>query len=155
MSAALKSSIKPQGCTSAKLRKLQRTVAVLYDAEISACGLKTTQYSLLSNIQAMQPVRPGDLAHAMRMSASTLTRNLRPLQEQGWVTVEEGEDARSRSVSLTPEGLVKRKEAQRRWRIAQDKLNEKLGLERVAALHALIDEALEMLDAPEGDEGDD
>lgn len=144
--------VKPQGCTSLKLRELQRVVAQRYDAEVGKSGLKTTQYSLLSHIQALGPVRPGELARVMHMDASTLTRNLRPLQDQGWVVVSEGEDARSRSVSLTPLGLKKRQEARRHWRIAQEALNERLGPERVAALHALIDESLAMLDedGPDG-----
>lgn len=147
MSSMTPSDGKVQGCTSLKLRQLQRTVAQLYDAEVGKSGLKTTQYSLLSHIQRLEPVRPGELARAMHMDASTLTRNLRPLQEQGWVKVGEGADARSRSVSLTPEGAAKRLEARRHWRIAQEMLNERLGLERVAALHALIDESLSVLDA--------
>ncbi|EGI77181.1 MarR family winged helix-turn-helix transcriptional regulator [Hylemonella gracilis] len=144
--------VKPQGCTSLKLRELQRVVAQRYDAEVGKSGLKTTQYSLLSHIQSLGPVRPGELARVMHMDASTLTRNLRPLQEQGWVVVSEGEDARSRSVSLTPEGLAKRQEARRHWRAAQEALNERLGPDRVAALHALIDESLAMLDEDGSDE---
>jgi DNA-binding MarR family transcriptional regulator len=146
--------VKPQGCTSLKLRELQRVVAQLYDAEVGKSGLKTTQYSLLSHIQALGPVRPGELARVMHMDASTLTRNLRPLQDQGWVLVSEGEDARSRSVSLTPLGLKKRQEARRHWRIAQEALNERLGPARVAALHTLIDESLAMLDGDGPDTGD-
>lgn len=138
--------VKPQGCTSLKLRELQRVVAQLYDAEVGKSGLKTTQYSLLSHIQLLGPVRPGDLARVMHMDASTLTRNLRPLQEQGWVTVGEGTDARSRSVSLTLLGLEKRQQARRHWRIAQEALNARLGPTRVAALHALIEESLAVLD---------
>lgn len=144
--------VKPQGCTSLKLRELQRVVAQRYDAEVGKSGLKTTQYSLLSHIQSLGPVRPGELARVMHMDASTLTRNLRPLQEQGWVVVSEGEDARSRSVSLTSEGLAKRQEARRHWRAAQEALNQRLGPARVAALHALIDESLAMLDEDGPDE---
>jgi DNA-binding MarR family transcriptional regulator len=144
----------PRGCTSFKLRQLQRAVAQHYDAEVGKSGLKTTQYSLLSNIQARGPVRPGELARAMHMDASTLTRNLRPLIDQGWVTVGAGEDARSRLVHLTREGAAKRQEARRHWRIAQEALNERLGLARVSALHTLIDEALTELDAPHADDGE-
>jgi DNA-binding MarR family transcriptional regulator len=150
MSTKTQPEIQAQGCTSLKLRQLQRTVAQLYDAEVGRCGLKTTQYSLLSHIHVLskdRPVRPGELARAMHMDASTLTRNLRPLQAQGWVEVGEGEDARSRSVRLTPAGVAKRQEARRHWRIAQDTLNQRLGLARVAELHALIDEAQAVLDA--------
>jgi DNA-binding MarR family transcriptional regulator len=138
----------PQGCTNFKLRTLLRRVARLYDAELSRAGLKGTQYSLLSHIVRLGPVRPQDLARQLGMDASTLTRNLRVVIAEGWVAQGPGEDERSRSVTITPAGRAKQGEARRYWRNAQDRLNELLGIEQVAQLHALIDVGLERLDAP-------
>ncbi len=138
---------RPQGCTNFKLRQLLRRVGIHYDVEMAQCGLKTTQYSLLSHVLKLGPIRPGDLATAMKMDASTLTRNLRPLVDAGWVTLEAGADARSRLVHITDTGREKRAEAQRHWKAAQLALNETLGVERVLALHALVDDALELLAA--------
>lgn len=143
--------VKPQGCTNFRLRQLLRRVSHHYDLEVGKSGLKTTQYSLLSHVLRLGPLRPGDLARAMTMDASTLTRNLKPLEAAGWVQVGAGEDGRSRLVSITDAGRAKRAEAQRHWRVAQESLNQLLGLGRVVALHALIDESLELLAAPEGD----
>jgi hypothetical protein len=70
----------------------------------------------------------------------------------GWVTLEAGSDGRSRSVAITPAGREKRQEAQRRWRVAQETLNECVGVERVAALHTLVDDWMVRL-APD-EEGD-
>lgn len=142
----------PQGCTNFKLRQLMRRVAHHYDAEMAKCGLKTTQYSLLSHVLKLGPIRPGELAAAMKMDASTLTRNLRPLVDAGWATLEAGSDARSRLVHITEAGRAKRAEAQRRWKAAQLALNDALGVARVAALHALVDDALALLETePEND----
>ena len=88
----------PKGCSSLKLRQLSRRVSQLFDAEVSGAGLKTTQYSLLSHVVRLGPVRPGQLAAVMEMDASTLTRNLQPLIAQGWVVVNPGDDGRSRQV---------------------------------------------------------
>ena len=137
----------PQGCTNFKLRQLMRRVAAHYDAEMAKCGLKTTQYSLLSHVLKLGPIRPGDLAAAMKMDASTLTRNLRPLVDAGWATLEAGADARTRLVHITDAGRDKRAEAQLHWKAAQLALNEALGVQRVMALHALVDEALDVLAA--------
>jgi DNA-binding MarR family transcriptional regulator len=136
---------KPQGCTNFKLRQLSRKVSQHYDLEMSKIGLKTTQYSLLSHVLKLGPIRPGDLAQAMSMDASTLTRNMKPLVDAGWLTVAAGSDARSRSVALTEAGRDKRQEAQRRWKVAQQSLNDQLGTQRVLALHALLDESLQLL----------
>lgn len=138
---------RPQGCTNLKIRQLMRRVSQQYDAEMGHIGLKTTQYSLLSYVDKLGPLRPVDLAAQIKMDASTLTRNLKPLLAAGWITQGAGPDERSRLVSITEAGRAKRAEAKRHWRLAQDGLNQQLGLERVAALHALIDEAMELLDA--------
>ncbi|MEY2622501.1 MAG: hypothetical protein RIT26_2321 [Pseudomonadota bacterium] len=145
----MKTELKPQGCTNLKLRQIMRRVTQLYDAELAQADLKTTQYSMLTHVVKLGPVRPVDLAQLMHMSASTLSRNLQPLIASGWVQVEPGADARSRMIHATPAGHAKRREAQRKWRLAQEQLNATLGPERVAALHALIDASLELLTQPE------
>lgn len=143
-------TISPRGCTNFKLRQITRTVSRRYDAALVSSGLKTTQYSLLSHIAALGPVRPSDLAAAMNLELSTLTRNLQPLVAQGWAELGAGPDARSRLVSVTASGRAKRSEAQRLWKQAQQGLNTTLGTERVAKLHDLLDQCLAML----GEEGD-
>ena len=147
--------VKPQGCTNLKLRQLMRRVAQRYDVEVGKTGLRGTQYSLLSYVVKLGPLRPVDLAREMKVDASTLTRNLRPLIDAGLLVLEPGPDARSRLVSATPAGRDKRQEAQRRWRVAQESLNERLGMRRVVALHALLDECQTLLaDLPDGDVDD-
>ena len=84
----------------------------------------------------------------MKLTPSTLSRNLQPLVAAGWLVVEAGDDARSRRISATDAGRDKRQEAQRRWRVAQEQLNARLGIERVLALHALIAECSERLAPP-------
>lgn len=144
--------VKPQGCTNLKLRELGRVVTRHYDAYVAPTGLKNSQYSLLSHIVLLGPIRPGELAARMRLDASTLTRNLQPLVAAGWVEQGPGDDARSRSVVATEAGRAKRAEAQRAWKQAQLALNARLGNERVAALHALLDDCLAALEDGETDD---
>ncbi len=141
----------PRGCTNLQLRQLTRQVTQHYDARMSAAGMKTTQYSLLSTVLKLGPARPADLAATLKMDPSTLTRNLRPLIAAGWVEMTMGDDDRSRAVSITAAGRAKRTEAQRHWKAAQESLNQALGVPRVVALHALIQESLALLapSAPE------
>lgn len=141
----MKATIKPQGCTNLKLRQLTRMVTRRYDVHVAEAGLKTTQYSLLSHVVTLGPIRPGELARRMQMDASTLTRNLQPLVAQGWIEIGAGDDARSRLVEATAAGREKRVQGQRAWKQAQVALNAQLGLERVAALHALLDACIDCL----------
>jgi DNA-binding MarR family transcriptional regulator len=147
--------VKPQGCTNLKLRQLMRRVAQHYDAEVGKSGLKGTQYSLLSYVVKLGPIRAVDLAAEMKVSTSTLSRNLQPLVAAGLLAVTPGEDARSRLIVATEAGHLKRIEAQRRWRVAQEGINQALGVEQVLALHALIDAAMARLAPPEDEGADD
>ena len=151
----VKTYARPKGCTNFKLRQLARRVSQRYDQELAKAGLKTTQYSLLSHVLKLGPIRPGDLAAAMTMDASTLTRNLKPLLAAGWLELAAGSDGRSRSVHITPAGRDKRAEAQTHWKVAQQQLNQQLGIDTVAALHRLVDESLERLAPLHSEEGDE
>lgn len=132
----------PVGCTNFKLRQLTRRVTQHYDQHLAAMGLKITQYSLLTHVDRLGPLAPGELARRMDMGASTLTRNLQPMIAAGWLVMGEGVDARSRLVSITDAGLEMRRQAQRRWKAAQVALNDKLGVATVVALHELLDQGL-------------
>lgn len=144
-------TVKPSGCTNLKLHQLGRRVARLYEADVRALGLKNTQYSLLSYVCKLGPIQPSVLAAQMGIDPSTLTRNLQALVARGWVELQPGIDARSRQVVCTGAGRELRAEAQRAWKRSQLKLNDLLGDSRVAALHALIDDCIECLDANEPD----
>jgi DNA-binding MarR family transcriptional regulator len=145
----------PRPCSNFKLRQLMRRVSQHYDAELGRAGLKTTQYSLLSHVARLGPLRPGELAHSMAIDASTLTRNLKPLVAAGLISVAPGSDARSHAVAITESGRNKRKDAQRHWKAAQDGLDALLGEEEVASLHALIDRCLERFSSVEEGSSDE
>ena len=67
---------QPQGCTNLKLKQASRLVARHYERYVAQTGLRNTQYSLLSHVVKLGPLRAGELAAAMRLDASTLSRNL-------------------------------------------------------------------------------
>lgn len=134
-----KNSSLPVGCTNFKLRQLLRRVSLGYDHAMAECGLKITQYSLLTHIEKLGPITQAELSKAMGMDASTLSRNLRPLETANWIAVKAGDDARSHALVATASGRQKRKEAQALWKRAQLQLNETVGVDDVIALHTLID----------------
>lgn len=148
--------IAPKGCTHLKLKQASRLVARHYEAFVAPTGLRNMQYSLLSHVVKLGPLRAGELAAAMRLDASTLSRNMQPLIERGLLRLEpDSNDARSKVVSVTPGGEALRAEAQRAWKRAQLALNQKLGPARVVALHGLIDECMTLLEDEGVDGGQD
>ncbi len=138
----------PRGCTNFKVRQLGRLVARHYEGFVGPTGLKATQYSLLSFVVTLGPLRAGELAAAMKLDASTLSRNLQPLVDKGLVEVGTDDDQRGRIVAPTLAGLAQREDAQRAWKRGQMALNQRLGEARVVALHGLLDEAMALLEDP-------
>ena len=144
---------QPQGCTHLKLKQASRLVGRHYEHHVAASGLRSTQYSLLSHVVKLGPLRSGELAAAMRLDASTLSRNLQPLVDKGLLTAEPGTDARSRVVTATAAGVALRHDVQKAWKRAQLALNERLGADTVVSLHALLDRCMALLaDRPQDPE---
>jgi DNA-binding MarR family transcriptional regulator len=108
------------------LRRASRAISRLYDEELRGVGLRTTQYSLLITLHRSGEVRQGDLGPLMVLDETTLTRNLRPLVDQGWVAVRAGKDRRERLVSITATGSAKLANARPAWERAQERLNSSL-----------------------------
>lgn len=131
-------------CTCFALRKLTRTVTRLYDQHLATAHLKTTQYSLLK-WAAYEPLPIAALAARMSTERTTLTRNLKPLIDAGWIELKPGADSRQRIVTITPAGRDTVKAAKKAWRQAQSELERTLGLDTVRGLHQQVDSALALL----------
>ncbi|MNN67618.1 hypothetical protein D3C81_1832600 [compost metagenome] len=76
----------------------------------------------------------------MGLDRSTLGRNLKVLEAKGLVQLEGGEDQRNRLVSLTPAGRASLDEAKLAWEQVQIQMGHRMGLEKRAALMALLDD---------------
>ena len=148
-------STQSSACTCFKLRSLTRRVTQLYDQTLAPSGLKVTQYSLLANARR-RPGQPAptlsELAQKLFTDRTTLTRNLKPLADAGFVDVISGADARSKAVVVTAAGEAALLAARPLWKAAQLRLRELAGTERVEELHDMVDAMLPQLDAPDTDE---
>src|SRR6516165_2202323 len=89
-------------CLCNALRQATRAVSRLYDEDLRGVGLRTTQYSLLQRLRAAGEVRQRDLGELTSLDETTLTRNLCPLIDAGWVAIRPGkEDRREKFIRLT------------------------------------------------------
>lgn len=136
-----------KNCALFNLRKASRAITQVYEASMKSSGILPTQFTLLVATRAMQPVSMSKLAEALVMDRTTLTRNLKPMQREGWVKVAPGrEDKRSREVSLTKTGLNQLERAVPLWQEAQLRVTQALGdsrLERMLQdLTAAVDVAV-------------
>ncbi|AZC32734.1 MarR family transcriptional regulator [Pseudomonas chlororaphis] len=130
----------PSQCLCTNLRRAARGVSRFYDGALDGFGINVAQYSLLSNLQRLDQPSISSLAEAMGLDRSTLGRNLRVLEGEGLVRLSEGEDQRNRIVQLTKEGQQRLLAALPAWEAAQQRLIDRLGVEKRETLLALLNE---------------
>lgn len=124
----------PAACTGGNLRRATRAVNQVYDGALAPVGLKSTQFNLLAALDKLGEVPLTRLAEALVLDRTTLTRNLKPLIEQGLVRSGEDEDRRVRRLGLSAKGRRRLAQALPHWRNAQRRMVEALGPERWARL---------------------
>jgi DNA-binding MarR family transcriptional regulator len=134
-----------EGCIANRMRRADRAVMHTYDAALRPFGLKMTQFTLLVALRLKEPVTIQDLAKAMVMDRTTLTRNLAALTRQDMVRVTPGEDRRTRVVELTSAGHAALARAFPEWRKAQARVRRKLGADRSDRLVRALAEAVDTL----------
>ncbi len=114
-------------CTCFNLRKATRAVTQYYDRMIKPSGLRGTQFTLLAALSEMKAITITHLADFLMMDRTTLTRNLRPLQKQGYIERSMGDDQRRREIRLTPKGVAIYQNAKPLWEKAQSVLITRMG----------------------------
>jgi DNA-binding MarR family transcriptional regulator len=137
------SALPPKAsCTCGSLRKASRRVSQFYDTALAPVGIKTTQYSILSEVErgsTAGEVFMHELAATMVMDRSTLGHNLRPLErEQLLVLRQSPHDRRKRRIELTPKGKSVLQRARRLWRMAEARFEGIYGKESAADLRVAL-----------------
>src|SRR4051795_13441097 len=123
-----------QSCVAARLRLLNRVVTNLYDDALRPLGLKVSQLNVLVVTAKLGLARPARVCDVLQLDASTLSRNVKPMQAHGWLEVVPDEDARAQPFRLTPQGKRLIEKAVPAWEEAQRRASELLGDEGTALL---------------------
>ena len=131
-------------CIAVRLRLLNRVVTNLYDDALRPLGLKVSQLNILIVSARLGLARPAQDCDILHLDASTLSRNVKPLQARGWLEVVPDEDARAQPFRLTPQGKRLIEKAVPAWEEAQRQATELLGSEGIA----LLDRAAKKLRQP-------
>ena len=121
-------------CTCFNLRKTTRAVTALFDEVLNPIGLRATQLTLLAILSRTDNWTVTRLSQTLVMDRTTLTRNLKPMQEQGWVLIRKGEDRRTRTLALSSKGRRLLEKAVPLWDKAQKEVMQRLGNVRWSSL---------------------
>jgi DNA-binding MarR family transcriptional regulator len=140
--AGISAQVPHSACTCGSLRKASRRVSQFYDTALAPLGIKSTQYSILSEVARGSiegPVTMRELATSMVMDRSTLGHNLKPLERDDLVTLRlSTDDRRKRYVELTKKGKSTLQRARRLWRRAEGRFEKIFGKEPAAELRAVL-----------------
>ena len=117
--------LAPRGfdCVCGNLRMAARAVTGVYDRHLRAAGVQASQMAVLWAVAGTQGLAVKQLAARIAMDETTLIRNLRGLERQGWVTLAVGADRRRRLASLTDEGRAVFARALPLWKKAQHEVS--------------------------------
>src|SRR6266850_2447906 len=140
MASTAKLSIADMHCNATALRKASRRVTQLYDDALAPTGLRSTQFAILVEVAdaAEKPFTMAELAATLVIERSALGHTLRPLERDGLIVLQEGEDRRQRHVVLTAKGKAKCREGVRAWQTAQDRFEEVLGRSEASTLRSTL-----------------
>jgi DNA-binding MarR family transcriptional regulator len=132
-------AIETQDCNCFALRAAARHVTQLYDQFLAPSGLRTTQFSILAKLRRLGPLTINELAKVMVTDRTTLGRNIRPLERDGWIKIEAAaSDRRAKKLHLTKTGEQRLRAALRAWSQAQEKFETNFGPKRAADMRALL-----------------
>lgn len=115
-------------------------ITQLYDRPLKPSGMITAQFSLLRFIGANHGACTSDIAQALLIDMSTLTRTLANLQSLGWIAQDVSEDRRERRWVITREGGKRFDQAIPLWERAQAELDEKMGAADMRRLARTVSE---------------
>jgi DNA-binding MarR family transcriptional regulator len=130
----------PSSCANGSVRRASRRLGQIYDEAFVECGLKATQYSLLSQIARSGQPKMRELAQALVMDLSALGHTLKPLVRDGLVDLQvDGHDRRCRRVTLTPMGQQKYEEARKVSERVSQIFDQTFGVEETLKLRQAMD----------------
>lgn len=140
-----------EDCICFLLRSAARRASAHYGRHLAPIGLGLPQHAAVGMAAAFEkrngrPATITELARALDLDRTTLTRNLKPMVGAGYVTVEpagrgSGQPGRAKAVRATREGRQAYRAGIALWRRAQDEMRALLGSDYaglVAGLAATI-----------------
>lgn len=126
-------------CHCFAVRQAARWISQLYDQHLAEAGLRSTQYAILGHLERNGPAGIAELAEALVMDRTTMTRNVTPLERDGLVAIVQAEtDRRRKEVRLTPRGRARLAQARPLWRRAQADFERHFGAAEAAAMRAML-----------------
>lgn len=127
-------------CVGARVRMLNRATTRIYDEVLRPHGIKFSQMNILTVVTLHGPISPRQVARMLAIEKSTLSRNVRILESNGWIECRAGEVGNGQLLSVTPHGRRVLQKASPSWRRAQEEVTSLLGDRTTSAIRRAVDQ---------------
>jgi DNA-binding MarR family transcriptional regulator len=111
-----------------------RLLTSVYDRGLRDAGIDAPQFAMLATIANAGPCTQTTLGRLHALDKSTTSRNLAVLHKSGWIAFSTTDDARERSVMLTPAGTRQVMRTEAAWQRAQDNVRRGMTATQWAAM---------------------
>ncbi len=138
-----------KACACTNLRRATRVATQRYDAALKPCGLRATQLTLLLACAEPAGTTIAEVAEALAVDRTTLSRTLRPLVRKGLIVVERGRDRRARRITVTATGGEALAAALPLWAEAERSFAETLGWDEMEQLLSALARVVAIREAQE------
>ena len=115
-------------CIGARVRILNRYATRIYDDMLRPHGIKFSQMNILTVVTVDGPIQAVEVARTLSLEKSTLSRNLKILEANGWI------ERNDQLLRMTRPGRLLYKKAAPDWRRAQKQITAMLGESTTAAI---------------------
>ncbi|SAL61121.1 MarR family transcriptional regulator [Caballeronia choica] len=133
-------------CALFDVNRLARLLAGLYNAKMKDVPLSISQYTLVVNIEALAPARVTDVANAMLMDRTSITRLTEPLIARGLLKIAQGEeDRRVKHLTVTAKGRTALRASEQAWQDAQRAVYDAIGPEQWKLLRKTLRDTVHMV----------
>ncbi|MEM6344015.1 MAG: MarR family winged helix-turn-helix transcriptional regulator [Bacteroidota bacterium] len=119
--------INPSTCANARLRRLHRMLNQAYMQAYKPFGLRGSMVSILFIIGKKAPVNQKHLADILILDPSTMSRDLKKLEKEGYVLIQKGADPRQSELFLTQKGFELLEEVSPLWESLHKQVEAILG----------------------------
>jgi DNA-binding MarR family transcriptional regulator len=125
-------------CLAQRVLLVNRTISGLYNDALRPLGMTVTQLTFLVIVARRGPVSPGEVAKRLNMDKSTLSRNVRLMEDHGWLSVSP-DQGRSQSLTIESRGRKLIEKALPLWQGAQERARELLGERGARSIYTTAD----------------
>src|SRR5215468_1234922 len=91
-------------CAALSVRKAARALTQVYDNALAPSGIGIAQFGLMVAIEFRGSEPRAELARVLVMDRTTVARNLKLLDREGFIETVPSDDRRTRAVRLTQQG---------------------------------------------------